>query len=107
MAEDNGEAQGLPGDNHRQLPGRAAQPRLLLAAHQQVTRDWWAGRGAFDLYISQFVLDEASAGDPDASSRRLAALVGLTLLDVTRQATDLAQDLVDGGGVPSRAMVDA
>jgi len=37
---------------------------LVLAAHQQVTRDWWSGRDAFGLYVSQFVLDEASAGMP-------------------------------------------
>jgi hypothetical protein len=37
---------------------------LVTAALQQVTRDWWASRGAFDLFISQLVIDEASAGDP-------------------------------------------
>ena len=30
---------------------------LLLAAHQQVTRDWWAERDAFDLYVSQLVAE--------------------------------------------------
>src|SRR4051794_39725263 len=35
---------------------------LIRAAHQQVTRDWWETRSAFDLYISQLVLDEAKAG---------------------------------------------
>ena len=29
---------------------------LVLAAHQQVTHDWWARRGAFELFASQFVL---------------------------------------------------
>jgi hypothetical protein len=28
---------------------------LVIAAHQQITRDWWADRAAFDLYVSQFV----------------------------------------------------
>ena len=37
---------------------------LLIAAHQQLTRDWWESRGpAFDLYVSEPVLEEAAAGD--------------------------------------------
>jgi hypothetical protein len=36
---------------------------LLVAAHQQVTQDWWANRRSeFENYVSQVVIDEASAG---------------------------------------------
>ena len=31
---------------------------LVVAAHQRVTRDWWKTRSAFEMYVSQFVLDE-------------------------------------------------
>jgi len=32
---------------------------LLVAAHQQVTAEWWRTRRiGFDLYVSQFILDE-------------------------------------------------
>ena len=34
---------------------------LVRAAQQQVTREWWATRGSFDLFTSQFVFDEAAA----------------------------------------------
>ena len=35
---------------------------LVTAAHQQITREWWdTRRHAFDLFVSQMVLDEASA----------------------------------------------
>ena len=44
---------------------------LVVAAHQQVTRDWWDTRLVFELYVSQFVLDEAGAGDAEAAKRRL------------------------------------
>lgn len=38
---------------------------LIVAGHQQVIRDWWdKRRGDFQIYISQFVLDEVSAGTP-------------------------------------------
>jgi hypothetical protein len=80
---------------------------LVRAAHQQITRDWWATRGSFELFISQFVLDEASAGDGEAAVQRLDALRGLALLDVTEDAILLAADLVAGGGLPPKARLDA
>ncbi|WP_437976232.1 type II toxin-antitoxin system VapC family toxin [Sorangium sp. So ce295] len=80
---------------------------LVQAAHQQVTREWWAARDDFTLFISQFVLDEAGAGDGDAAARRLDALRGATLLDITEEAILLASNLVVGGGLPAKARVDA
>jgi hypothetical protein len=80
---------------------------LVLAAHQQITRDWWAGRGAFDLYISQFVLDEAAAGDAEAAARRMEVLRDTTLLDVSDEATALARKLLAGRAMPPKAQVDA
>lgn len=36
---------------------------LIVAAHQQVTRQWWLERrDRFDLFISQFVVNEAGSG---------------------------------------------
>ena len=35
---------------------------LVVAAHQQVTREWWEERrGSFELYVSQLVIREAGA----------------------------------------------
>jgi len=80
---------------------------LVRAAHQQVTREWWAGRQAFDIYVLQFVLDEASKGDPEAAALRLATLEQIAILDVTDDATVLAEELIAGGGLPQQARVDA
>jgi hypothetical protein len=80
---------------------------LIVAAHQQVTRDWWATRGQFDLYFSQFVLDEASAGDHDAAAQRIAVLREATLLTTTSDASTLAAELVRVGDLPQKALVDA
>lgn len=49
----------------------AARPSrdLMIAAHQQVTWDWWdSRRAAFQLYISEVVEAEARAGDASLSS---------------------------------------
>lgn len=80
---------------------------LLLAAHQQVTRDWWSTRDTFEMFVSQFVMDEASAGNADAADFRVAVLRDLVLLDLTPDATLLAAELVRGKGVPEKAKIDA
>ena len=80
---------------------------LVRAAHQQVTRDWWATREGYDLFASQFVLDEAAAGDGEAAADRLKILREIELLDVTEDAISLGEQLVAGGGLPSKARVDA
>lgn len=80
---------------------------LVQAAHQEVTRNWWDFRGDFALYASQIVIEEASAGDVHAASRRLEALENIPLLDVTDEATVLASRLVRDGGLPKKAQIDA
>lgn len=80
---------------------------LVLAAHQQLTRDWWASRDRFELFVSQFVLDEAAAGDQEAAAKRLTALAEAAVLDVTEDVITLAESLTGAGGLPSEARVDA
>jgi len=48
---------------------------LIVAAHQNITLDWWENRRQdFELFISQVVIDEAKLGDPQAAAKRLAIL---------------------------------
>jgi hypothetical protein len=43
---------------------------LIIVAHQEVTREWWElRRNDFRTYVSDYVLQEASQGDKDASGR--------------------------------------
>ena len=88
----------------------AARPSrdLRVAAHQQTTSEWWTRkRGNFDLFVSQLVLKEASAGDADAAARRLAYLDGLPLLDLNDQSLLLAQKLLTDAAIPAEAEQDA
>jgi len=67
---------------------------LVTAAHQQITREWWdTRRHDFALFVSQMVIDEASAGDPEAATRRLEVLASLPLLDPQTAGIALAQML--------------
>ena len=80
---------------------------LVRAAHQQITREWWGRREGYELFISQLVIRECQAGDPDAASARLKALAGLPLLEQTEAVEALAQILRDKVPLPERATADA
>ena len=80
---------------------------VVLAAHQALTRDWWRGRTAYQLRVSQLVIDEAAVGDPFLRARRLRALRGISVLPLTDAATRLAGELVRKGALPEKATVDA
>jgi hypothetical protein len=81
---------------------------LVTAAHQQITHQWWETRLAdFEIYTSQFVLDEAGAGDAEVAARRLEAIADFAMLDATPEALDLARALVERGAIPPRKAADA
>ena len=81
---------------------------LIIAGHQQVTREWWENRrSTFQLYISQLVVDEAGAGDPTAARERLKVLQDLPLLDITPEVTELASHILASGRIPRKAATDA
>ena len=81
---------------------------LIIAGHQQITREWWdTRRNRFDIYISQFVLDEAKAGDPEAARDRMKAIRDLPLLDITPEVEVLAVGLLASRVIPRRAATDA
>ncbi len=81
---------------------------LIIAGHQQVTREWWRSRrDAFDIFISPFVLDEAGAGDSDAAVQRLRMIDFLPVLTVTEQVEALAWRLLDSRIIPAKAALDA
>jgi hypothetical protein len=88
----------------------AARPSrdLRVAAHQQITAEWWdSRRDEFELFISQLVVEEASAGDPGAALRRGDYLEDLTLLELSATALALAEGLLADGAVPTAAAEDA
>ncbi|MBI3262626.1 MAG: hypothetical protein HYZ58_05690 [Acidobacteria bacterium] len=61
------------------LAGRPSRD-LIVAARQQLTHSWWRRRrSAFDLFVSQVVLDEVNAGDPEPARRRAALVADLPM----------------------------
>ena len=81
---------------------------LVMAANQETTREWWANRrDAFEIFVSQTVIKESSAGDPDAAQRRLEVLQPFPRLDITDEVESLAAKLIAVVPLPPKAQADA
>ena len=71
--------------------GRPSRDVIVLA-HQQITQEWWEGILPFCRgFISQLVVEEASAGDPEAARKKLEVLSAFDKLEITEEAESLAQ----------------
>ena len=81
---------------------------ILIAAHQQATYEWWTyRRQEFECYISQFVIDEIQAGDKEAADRRMEQVANFEALEVTSEAEQLTEALIEAGAIPKKAVGDA
>lgn len=81
---------------------------LIVAARQEATREWWESRGVkFAAFSSQLVLQEVSAGDPEAAMKRLAICRQLSLLPIDADCEALAEQLIATGAVPPTEQEDA
>ena len=81
---------------------------VVVAGHQQVTRDWWKTcQDRFEVLASELVVQEAGVGDSDAARDRLLVLDSLALLEITESARELARQLVVAAAIPAKAAEDA
>jgi len=81
---------------------------IRVVANQHITIEWWdTRRQSFDLFISEFVIAEATLGNPEAAHKRLEALGEIPPLSTTNEVRDLAKALMANGPIPAKAEVDA
>jgi hypothetical protein len=81
---------------------------VIVAGHQQTTQDWWANRRSqFECFVSQVVIDESSAGDPNEVQKRLAIIADLPALDLSTETEALAEAILRSRVLPTRAARDA
>jgi predicted nucleic acid-binding protein len=81
---------------------------LIVAGHQQMTEEWWSvQRNRFELWASELVVEEASAGDASAAAERLKVLNTIEMLDITEEAGFLATALIERCSLPAKASADA
>ncbi|EGV15983.1 type II toxin-antitoxin system VapC family toxin [Thiocapsa marina] len=81
---------------------------LRAMANQSVTTEWWETRKSrYSVVVSDLVVSEAGCGHPDAAQRRLAAIAGVPLLQVSENVRLLAIALIDSHALPQKAEADA
>lgn len=81
---------------------------VVRAARQVLTHRWWnSERSNYELVVSQYVIDEISAGDPTLAADRLRALDGIPLLPPALEIQEIAAAIVSRAILPPKAEVDA
>jgi len=89
------------------LTARASND-IRAVAWQNITADWWDNRrAAFDLYISEFVVVEASRGNFQAAALRMSAIADIPELEATEDVKLVAQALLNHGSLPRKTELDA
>ena len=76
---------------------------VVVAGRQQITREWLdLCAQAYDLFVSQLVVSEASGGDEAAVRQRTTFLQAIPRLGITDAVGELAAKLVESGAIPRR-----
>ena len=81
---------------------------ILVLSHQKISKDWWNHtRKDYDLYISQVVIDEISAGDKELAKKRNSLIKSIPILEGSNKIDDLAKLYLKHFKFPERALRDA
>jgi len=81
---------------------------LIIAANQQITRDWWRFRRDQFVYVaSSEVVREAGDGDPQEALKRLGILGQMPVLPFSVEADRMMRALLATRALPPRAQADA
>lgn len=82
--------------------------QVVMAARQLLTHQWWENeRTNYEMVVSQFVIDEASAGDPILAAERLRLLDGIPLLPLDPAIANIADEIMSRAILPENARTDA
>ena len=81
---------------------------VVMAAMLEQTKKWWTSeRNRFDLFVSDIVIREASAGDAVAVRRRLEILREIAAVENDPEAQALADVFLHNMALPAKAADDA
>lgn len=77
------------------------------ASRQKYTREFWDKRADFEVYMSELVVQEASAGNEQAAAARLVLLNNLKDIALDESARNLARKIIEGRAIPESCPEDA
>ncbi len=82
--------------------------QVITAARQLMTHQWWNNvRSNFQSVVSQFVIDEASVGDPILANDRLKSLDGIPLLPIVPEIANISNEIISRAILPKTARTDS
>ncbi|MCL2602959.1 MAG: type II toxin-antitoxin system VapC family toxin [Defluviitaleaceae bacterium] len=80
---------------------------MIIAGRQATTIFFWESeRHKYDLYTSQYVMDECLQGDIEAAKRRLKFLEGITIISRSEQISGLANEYQKLLNMPDKSKID-
>lgn len=89
------------------LAGRLSRDIVILS-HQKTTLEWWEQKKTdYELYISQVVIDEISAGDKNLAQKRNEFIKDIPLLEYNDAIEDLADKYFKHLKFPKKAIRDS
>jgi len=81
---------------------------LIVAAYQEITHEWWEKElNKYDIYVSQFVIDEICQGDVHAAKARLEAIKDFPILELPDQVRKIAKRYLERISIPRKSRIDA
>lgn len=81
---------------------------LIMAAHQQVSIEWWENTlPCCEPFVSPVVIEEVSRGDKEAARLRLERIASFPVLEVTNEVRELADLYFVQIQIPEKARGDA
>ncbi|HLA28695.1 MAG TPA: type II toxin-antitoxin system VapC family toxin [Syntrophales bacterium] len=81
---------------------------IIVAAEQILTREWWdQSQMKYDLYVSEAVIDECSAGDQEAAQKRMELIRNMHILAINEEIVNLSVTYGAVLNLPERSKVDA
>lgn len=81
---------------------------IIVARRQVLAREWWeTKRQAFDLVVSQTVIEEAELGDPELAAKRIALVADVPLVAANEDSIRLADALMRRMAIPTHVNADA
>ena len=80
---------------------------IITSGRQQITREWWDSEmKSSQIFISEFVTNEARRGDPEVAQRRKDALKGFEALDVVPDIHALSNEYMRATSLGEKSRVD-
>jgi predicted nucleic acid-binding protein len=79
----------------------------VKVARQLQAHALWGAQDRFNLMISPAVVDEITRGNPTQAALRTQAVAALPVLNLTEEASYLAELLLQRKALPSKALADA